>query len=63
MTCAMVLDVDRSRNVKLEFYHVCSTTGKNASVAGTLIMNSALIRDNLSWGNCMNFDQKTASLI
>ena len=36
MTCAMVLDVDRSRNEKLEFYHVCSTTGKNASVAGTL---------------------------
>lgn len=55
MTCAVVLDVERSRNIELEFYHVCSATGKMHQLQEHWITNSALIRDNLSWGNWMNF--------
>ena len=55
--CALIFDVKCSKQVELQFFDMCSTTGENALIAGTFFQSiqNALNKDDVSWSNCVRF--------
>ena len=57
-TCALIFDVRTSKEVEMNFYNMCPTTGENAATAESLFqpVDGALKKDKLNWSKCVGFD-------
>ena len=53
--CALIFDMNRSKEVDFKFYNICSTSGEKYSTAETLSesLNQQLIKDDIWWYKCV----------
>ena len=56
LVCVHIFDVQRSKQVKMKFFSMCSTSGEGCSKSKTLfdVINNALRNDGLDWENVVS---------
>ena len=54
--CALIFDVNKSKQVSFKFYDMCVTRGEHCSKAATLFdaIEEKLLKEGVSWENCIS---------